>query len=1059
MNEHLGDGLLSIIQKAADTLVSCETEERPESLEQLAKSILEHFGHRYDSSAASELFSKELPNNIQRFSASWLLRILTQSPMALQFGDIERLSASLFDQVYYPDVYERVRIDPNAQTYEKTQALTDLLQTKMDEAETLISVPLALDHAPILQKSTLQLLNDKTSRALLMPLLSRELISTQSLSNLFDVVKDYVESEDTDPIYGRDTAVDACDEFESRAGTYGTTDADFILGGIARQLKSAVNGHFDSLEESQRPRVSLSPIAKKYPLAAPGRKIAVKVRIGNTGTGPARNMRVEQIICDNCLSIETSETALGTIQAGDSLVFDIESEVLTPSNQADFIVVLSWERLGDRRTLECEFSVEAQKEDIEWERVELTEPYSLEAVTSGNDLIGRKNELRQLYRLANLKAVGSGFIYGQKRVGKTSLANALAESLESSDDANWVVISKGSGDYVGDNASSTLRTLGEVLVYALKRRIPGVNDIPTPDFSNGLAPLSSFVDEALRLNNCRILFILDEFDELPLELLRRTDLSTSLFQPLRQISNKPGCGFLLIGGEGMHQIINIQGDRLNKFRPVEIDYFSRTDNWSDFVELIRRPVQEWLTISDNALEELFNASAGNPYFAKLLASQLFSDMMENRYSDASEVDMVAAINKALGTIGGNSFAHFWTDGLVENAEHAEEITVVRRTVLIAFGKALRKFVTVNADVIWDEFKNATGLPVELHTFQFTLSDFESRRVLEDDEGEITAKIPLFQSWLKGKGVGELVGDSRELELLKTQLQDEERIRVKDEEILELCKGYGNFHYRGRLLDPIVVRTWLDQFSGTNDQRLMYRILSNLRVYDENLLRAKMREAFGIVTRNMRTVIDSRARVRSDILVSSLDESAAKSGLTFCRMFASENRISSQSVLPLRSLERRTAGNENVQRLVLIDDFSGTGRNLVDGLKREMEFLQRANAEGIHIILLCLVGFGDARSRIERFISQSRLEADVYFCDELGTEHRVFSDDSLIFPDALERKRARHVAEAKGVMLEKRHPLGYGDTQAAVVFPESCPNNTLPIFWSQNNQWRSLFSRL
>ena len=65
---------------------------------------------------------------------------------------------------------------------------------------------------------------------------------------------------------------------------------------------------------------------------------------------------------------------------------------------------------------------------------------------------------------------------------------------------------------------------------------------------------------------------LDEFDELPLELLRRTELSTSLFQPLRQISNKPGCGFLLVGGEGMQQIINLQGDRLNKFRPVEVDY-------------------------------------------------------------------------------------------------------------------------------------------------------------------------------------------------------------------------------------------------------------------------------------------------------------------------------------------------------------------------------------------------------------------------------------------------------------------------------------------------------
>ena len=86
----------------------------------------------------------------------------------------------------------------------------------------------------------------------------------------------------------------------------------------------------------------------------------------------------------------------------------------------------------------------------------------------------------------------------------------------------------------------------------------------------------------------------------------------------------------------MQQIVTSQGDRLNKFTSVELDYFTKSNNWSDFGELIRRPVQDWLTISDAALDELFVSSAGNPYFAKLLARQLFADMVENRYSDASE---------------------------------------------------------------------------------------------------------------------------------------------------------------------------------------------------------------------------------------------------------------------------------------------------------------------------------------------------------------------------------------------------------------------------------------
>ena len=304
------------------------------------------------------------------------------------------------------------------------------------------------------------------------------------------------------------------------------------------------------------------------------------------------------------------------------------------------------------------------------------EPYSLEAITAGEDLIGRKAELRGLLQRANQQTVGSAYIYGQKRVGKTSLANAVAESLESNAEIKWVVITKGSGDYVSDSATSTIKALGEVLVSEMRARLSGIADIPVPDFSSGLAPLSTFIDEVLRRQGVRILFILDEFDELPIELFQRTNVSASLFQPLRQISNKVGCGFILVGGESMQQIVNGQGDRLNRFRATRVDYFDKSNDWNDFSDLVRLPVQDWLTISDEALNELFSCSAGNPYFAKLLAGQLADNMAALRHCDASETDMSVAIDNALSTIGANSFAHFWTDGIVHEPENAEHIRLV-----------------------------------------------------------------------------------------------------------------------------------------------------------------------------------------------------------------------------------------------------------------------------------------------------------------------------------------------------------------------------------------------
>lgn len=1050
---------LSRIQAAVDSLANAEPEEQQSELEEVAQAILEHFDQTWDSSATNKLLSRELSLPIQQFAAVWFVRCLTKSSSALKFGDTERLVADLFDRTFQNNIYSRVNIGRRSQTFEKLQALEGHLHSVLRDVEALVSIPPNLGQLnPFLQK-LLAILNNKGNQLFLTQILPTSLLHEVRITSMFQVISDYAQNLDGDPIHRRDAAFEVCVEFEREAREFGTHDADNLLGCLARQLRSAVANHFESLEAGKNPELEFRPISKKYPLERLEATISFRIKVANSGTGSARDLRLDGVVSDECLSVVTSAIGLGTIQSGESVVFDIEARVAAPSAGATMLAEFSWSSPGGRISETHTFNVLAQRSDVDWSRVELTEPYSLEPVATGDDLIGRKAELTRLLRLARSQAVGSGFIFGQKRVGKTSLANAVHKSLESTADVHWIVINKGSGDYVGDDAPSTLRTMGEVLAQAIKEKVPQLSDIPSPDFTNGLSPLSRLVDQALAHKDIRILFILDEFDELPPELFRRTDLSAALFQPLRQISNKPGCGFVLVGGESMQQIVNSQGDRLNKFTPVELDYFSRSNNWSDFVELIRRPVQEWLTISDAALDELFVSSAGNPYFAKLLARQLFADMVDNRYSDASEIDMRVAIDHTLASIGANSFAHFWTDGLAQSPDNAEEIRLTRRSVLIASGRALRKQQFANFEKIWEECRNATGSPVEERRFRITLQDFVRRKILvEDEEGNVNPKIPLFQSWLMDKGVGDLLEDSRELDYLRSRLQDEEQVRVSEDEISHLSERLAGFRYRGRAIETATIRKWLDQFDGSQEQRMMFRLASGIRTYDEDTVRTKMHEAFGIVMRNIRTTIVPRARVRNDILVSPLDDSPAKSGSTYCRLFVSENQISTQSVNTLESLERRFPTNSDIQRLVLIDDFSGTGSTLVAGLHKHLELFRSVNSAGIRIIVIALVGFSQAREYIERYIEQAGLDADVYFCDELGAEHKAFSPSSLVFPDPAERDLARQVAEAKGVELERRIPLGYKDTQGLVVFYQSCPNNTLPIFWSQNRDWSPLFPR-
>ena len=1054
------DKNLSRVQSAVDRLVNASQDQQLQAFEELSQSVLQHFGETCDSTAASKLLSRDLPLPIRGFAAAWLVRCLTMSSAALRFGHTERLAADLFDQAFQHSIHKQIGIHPQQQTFEKLRALEGHLHSVLSEAATLVSVPPNLGKLNNSLQRVLRFLNNKRNLPFLTHLLPASLLNRSRIENLFQSVADYVENTDSDPIYRFNAAVEVCREFEREARAFGTADSEHILAALACQLRSAAEQNFDYSEAGKNPILVFAPINKKYPLERIGATISFRIKVANNGTGPARDLRIDDVATDECLQIETTAAGLGTIQQGDSLSFDIVANVVAYSTGATILAEASWNSPVGRKSETHTFEVLAQRADVDWTLVELTEPYSLEPVASEDDLIGRRSELTRLLRLANSRTVGSAFIFGQKRVGKTSLANAVEESLLSRTDFNWIVVSKGSGDYVGDDAHSTLRTMGEVLAESIIESVPALSDIPPLDFTNGLSPLSRLVDLALAHRDLRILFVLDEFDELPPELFRRTDLATALFQPMRQISNKHGCGFLLVGGESMQQIVNSQGDRLNKFTAIELDYFSKANSWSDFVELIRKPVQHWLSISDAALEALFESCAGNPYFAKLLARQLFADMVDNRYSDASEVDMSTAIHHALSTLTANSFAHFWTDGLAHSPDNAEEIRLTRRSVLIAAGRAFRQGLLADYESIWQEFKRAIGLPVEEQRFRITLQDFVRRKIFEEGEGgSVNPKIPLFRSWLMDGGVGELLEDSQELDYLKSKLREDEELRITDDEVSSLCDRLDSFRYRGRAIDPIAIRRWLDQFDGPREKRLMFRLTSAIRCYGQDAIRAKMREAFGIVMRNMRTVVEPRTRVRSDIIVSPLDDSPAKSGATYCRLFVSENRLSTNSVQTLESLERRSRTKKETQRLVLIDDFSGTGSTIVNGLKQHLELLRRVNSDGIRIIVIALVGFAEARNYIEHYIDQAGLDADVYFCDELGPEHKAFSESSIVFPEAAERELARQIAEAKGVILERRFPLGYKNTQGLIVLSESCPNNTLPIMWSRNVNWIPLFSRV
>ena len=1048
------------VQTAADLVVGAAGDEDQGSsaLELFASIIMERFREQVASTATNRMFSPELPLEIQRFSAAWLMWILSKDAMALSFGNAERLTVALCDraipEIYPPEITEK------HQTFEKLQALESFVRSVMTDARRLMNRSIELDRIQQYRGEVLRFLNHGRNRVFLEHVLPWSLVDSNTNSMFYTVI-DYAENRDVPTSNPFDSACETCAQYRDSADHYGSQASSEILVALARTLLSSITQE----EEKNRPHLRYSAMEKRYPFKEPGSEVVFYITVENSGTGPAKDLKLETLHVGPSLTKTTDPPPVMNLRPGDSEEFRIAGRVSSPSDQVDLRVRFSWRRNnGQDEHKEQVFAFLAQKDDVDWSAVSSEQPYDHTApVTSTDNLYGREAELAKLVGTASTPSVGSAYLFGQKRVGKTSLAYALAEQLRVKGDGTgkrWVVIYAENGAYVMSDAASTLTRLGEFLFGQIRQKmeplVPNIMQYPVPDFTKGLAPLSIFIDHVLDTDHedsLRFLFILDEFDDLPIEFLRRTPIAVAFYQPIRQISSRHGCGFLLVGGENMDQLMVIQGDRLNKFESIRIDYLNRPEFW----DLIREPVKHWLTITDEALELLYDGCSGNPFYAKLLAAELHDSLVARQDSNASRKDVEDAIHRRTSEIAANSFAHFWTDGILPDSEQLEKIQTARRFVLTAAGQVLRDGELLTRNRIVERaraFRDPTLLEADYHA---ALDDLTVRNIITVNDEQIDMKMPVFRDWLMHTGGAMILPDSMQRIYVSRRQEEQDRHKVTDDEIFNLCSNIGD---RGRSVETQLVRNWLSRFDNGRDQRLMFTLLSGLNIYGRELMRRKMREGFGIVVRDMPTPESVGGYPRhGGMLVSCLDESTAKGGYDMCRLFYGENGLGAESFVYVGELGNAIRRRQKVKRIVLIDDFVGTGGTLVRQLKSNMDTLRRANEKDIRVVVLAVIGFDQGHIEIREFIRREQLDAEVYFCDQLGDEYKAFSDRSRVFQDPTDREHAKEIAERKGVILFPEHPLGYSESQALVVFSDHCPNNSLPILWSDRDGWPTLFPRL
>lgn len=1002
----------------------------------------------------------------QRQIALLLVRLLGVQGLLHLGRETERHVVDVFEQGLQ-DLAKQFGLERKRQTFEKFELIGSLHEKACMLMSGLAQCPSAPERLVAGQADLLKILNSPFLSAYLQPY-------------GFGRVKEHVvllPNKIRDVLSLRDHSYSArlieVSELVQKELKYAIGCCDFLTINYYLPFLSAVERAVNEIQAGSRERficdiVPLKAVPdlaeKHYPLHAVDRAVKVVVRMVNKGPGVALDA-IAEISGKSGRLVYDDKCFLGDIPPGPfTLAFEIL--ILEPTLREDLVIDISWLEVGAPQRKEVMFDchLKGQRPDIDWAELEMQQPYSTE-VAEGEDFVGRRTKLNNIAARYLKARMVSSFITGQKRVGKTSLARAVEGYLKGSPKgADFQILYLEYGQYSRMKAVDTVEALGLEIAEFMCTPLQEKPQALAMNFSGSLAPLSKLADALIK--ECpgkRFVIILDEFDEIHLEIYRFGPLAETLFSNLRALSAKKNLAFLLVGGEKMPFVMSAQGDQLNKFVKEQVDYFNRVDEWEDYVELVRRPVQSSLDWTDGAVARLFELTHGHPYYTKLLCNAAYTTAVSARDSVITQEEVDSAAYRLIKDLGSNVFAHIWKDGIQQEGADAEVVEVRRRRVLSAMAQVLRAQKPLTIEHI---VKYKSGLKLQDSEVPPLLNDLARRQFIYLERGEYQFSIPLFQLWLIEHGAAQLMSDALAEEYELSVEKAEEEAYISLGAIVSLVKKW--HIYRGQVISPDVVRAWLNQAPTRQEQRLLFKMLENLRFVSTAQIREMLKDAHNMLTQFLRPFVSQkRMDRRQDVLVTYVD-GTNKSGGRYASLYAEENRIASRCVVePNQIAERINAhesqSGESISAIVLVDDFIGTGRSLSGNIIAFVEtnkrlFHERAMRLFVVVLAATKVGEEGVRKELRKLPIK---DCDLRVCEIIAEQHVAFSKDAHIWSSEEEAQRAKALCQRYGRLVHKENPLGYGDQGLLLVFPDNCPNNALPILHSDEQRdggWVSLFPR-
>jgi len=255
------------------------------------------------------------------------------------------------------------------------------------------------------------------------------------------------------------------------------------------------------------------------------------------------------------------------------------------------------------------------------------------AISSPQHLKGRAAALLQIDRAFNSPGKHI-FIYGDRGVGKTSLAQTAAIIRQSSD-ADPILVSCGSDTFLTtirdavSQAMSSNPAIQKSVSHKVKAGVAGFGYEWSSSLSRGVVPTVTSVNEAVDLlkflGECHSrepVIILDEFDQVADDKQRKmcADL-------LKLVSERAKVRFIICGiGTSIEQLIGAHLSAGRLLSPVEVGRLTHDARW----EIVQRAAEALkVVVAQNFITRIGQISDGFPYYVHLTAEQMFWSMFDD----------------------------------------------------------------------------------------------------------------------------------------------------------------------------------------------------------------------------------------------------------------------------------------------------------------------------------------------------------------------------------------------------------------------------------------------